>query len=80
MPDINQRCGICCNQIKNLCIDCQGNDRQSSEDDECKVAWGVCDHAYHFHCISRWLEGNTVCPLDNIEWRLKRFDNQFPCY
>ena len=27
-------------------------------------------HAFHLHCINRWLKSRNVCPLDNREWEL----------
>ncbi|VUZ43447.1 unnamed protein product [Hymenolepis diminuta] len=71
---IHDTCVICRNAMMSPCIHCQAKVGINSPDEVCAVAWGICNHAYHLHCINRWLESspNSRCPLDNSEWEFSR--------
>lgn len=60
------QCSICCNQVEGPCVVCQSNAEVTSA--ECGITWGECGHAFHTHCIEKWLKTRRVCPLDNKEW------------
>ena len=66
-----ETCAICRNPIMDLCIECQANS-QNTQASECSIAWGVCNHAFHNHCISKWLQTRNVCPLDNGVWAYQK--------
>eukprot|EP00922_Rhytidocystis_sp_ex-Travisia-forbesii_P061843 GHVS01091589.1.p1 GENE.GHVS01091589.1~~GHVS01091589.1.p1 ORF type:complete len:150 (+),score=26.73 GHVS01091589.1:132-581(+) len=74
-------CAICRNHIMDMCIECQaggqtcgstGSGGGGGDGGDCKIAWGVCNHAFHLHCITRWLKTRQVCPLDNTDWELQK--------
>lgn len=64
-------CAICRNHIMNPCIECQSNSEAGGSANACDPAWGQCNHAFHKHCIARWLNTRPVCPLDNQKWQYR---------
>eukprot|EP00466_Bigelowiella_natans_P010089 jgi/Bigna1/50151/estExt_Genewise1.C_670108 len=71
-----ETCAICRNHIMSPCIECQA--KENATRDDCPIAWGVCNHAFHFHCISRWLQTRNVCPLGNREWEFQKHGSAGP--
>ncbi|KAI3839219.1 hypothetical protein MKW98_003451 [Papaver atlanticum] len=42
--------------------------------DDCPLIWGACDHAFHLHCILKWVNSQTPqanCPMCRREWQFK---------
>uniref|UniRef100_A0A8C4Q9R8 Anaphase-promoting complex subunit 11 n=1 Tax=Eptatretus burgeri TaxID=7764 RepID=A0A8C4Q9R8_EPTBU len=42
--------------------------------DDCPLVWGQCGHAFHMHCILKWLNTQQVqqqCPMCRQEWKFK---------
>lgn len=61
------------------CIECLGNP-DSVLAANCKVAFGECGHAYHFHCIHKWLEkanGTNQCPMVCLFFLMFRADSLY---
>lgn len=65
-----ETCAICRNSIADICVQCQKNEKTLNF--ECKIAWGECNHAFHDHCISKWLKNRPLCPLDAKSWIYKK--------
>ena len=44
--------------------------------DACPPVWGVCTHAFHMHCIVKWLDAQSAgeerpqCPMCRAEWQM----------
>ncbi|KAA6385650.1 MAG: putative E3 ubiquitin-protein ligase RBX1 [Streblomastix strix] len=64
-------CAICRNHLMEVCIECQAS---GSPLDDCKIAWGGCNHAFHHHCVSRWLKTRQACPLCNRDWEFQKVE------
>uniref|UniRef100_A0A915DQL8 Anaphase-promoting complex subunit 11 n=1 Tax=Ditylenchus dipsaci TaxID=166011 RepID=A0A915DQL8_9BILA len=60
-------CGICQSAFEACCADCK------YPGEGCPLAVGVCKHAFHLHCISKWCDSSTdevpVCPFCRQEWK-----------
>eukprot|EP00917_Polyrhabdina_sp_WS-2016_P031932 GHVP01068172.1.p1 GENE.GHVP01068172.1~~GHVP01068172.1.p1 ORF type:complete len:108 (+),score=14.18 GHVP01068172.1:103-426(+) len=70
-------CAICKNHIMDPCLSCNTQTPSASEaadPKKCTVAWGTCNHAFHNHCIDKWLVQHQRCPLDNQEWVFQSYD------
>eukprot|EP01025_Chloroclados_australasicus_P048231 TRINITY_DN54565_c0_g1_i1.p3 TRINITY_DN54565_c0_g1~~TRINITY_DN54565_c0_g1_i1.p3 ORF type:complete len:106 (-),score=13.73 TRINITY_DN54565_c0_g1_i1:341-658(-) len=62
-------CGICRNPFDG----CPPDGKYPGDDSP--VVWGVCGHALHLQCITKWLQQNQnqdqKCPLCRRAWEFK---------
>ncbi|XP_026435082.1 anaphase-promoting complex subunit 11-like [Papaver somniferum] len=64
----DETCGICRMAFDGCCSDCK------RPGDDCPLIWGACDHAFHLHCILKWVNSQTPqanCPMCRREWQFK---------
>ncbi len=74
--DVNDEvCGICRMAFDACCPEC------TLPGDGCPPSWGACHHAFHMHCILKWIQRqnvasdpneNKVCPMCRQVWEFKR--------
>ncbi|KRH93214.1 Anaphase-promoting complex subunit 11 [Pseudoloma neurophilia] len=58
-------CGICQQGFDQMCASCD-------HPMKCPPAMGKCKHAYHMHCMQKWLENNKVCPMCRAPWKFTK--------
>ncbi|CAI0430633.1 unnamed protein product [Linum tenue] len=64
----DETCGICRMAFDGCCPDCK------LPGDDCPLIWGQCNHAFHLHCILKWVNSQTSqahCPMCRGEWHFK---------
>ena len=49
---VTDNCHICCDPLDKLCIKCRDDKEETGEHEKCILAWGMCKHAFHFHCFA----------------------------
>ena len=58
-------CVICKRGLSKPCITCESNNLNN-----CFLAVGKCSHIYHYHCVRRWSQIHSVCPLGKATWSI----------
>eukprot|EP01102_Stenamoeba_stenopodia_P012706 TRINITY_DN403_c0_g4_i2.p2 TRINITY_DN403_c0_g4~~TRINITY_DN403_c0_g4_i2.p2 ORF type:complete len:116 (+),score=10.33 TRINITY_DN403_c0_g4_i2:47-394(+) len=61
-------CGICQMGFDAYCVDCK------LPGDDCPPVWGKCNHAFHMHCILKWINSQAVnphCPMCRRLWEFR---------
>ncbi|XP_061998294.1 anaphase-promoting complex subunit 11-like isoform X3 [Rosa rugosa] len=64
----DETCGIWRMAFDGCCPDCK------LPGDDCPLIWGACNHAFHLHCILKWVNSQTSqahCPMCRREWQFK---------
>ena len=65
-----EKCAICQHHIMDQCIQC----RSANKTGECVAKFGKCDHVFHDHCITNWVEKHEgKCPFNGCDkmWPVK---------
>ncbi len=63
-----ETCAICKNLLIQSCEECATKESLNNKEIVCEIVWGQCNHAFHDHCISKWVKTKNTCPLDHKTW------------
>ncbi|CAM9760903.1 unnamed protein product, partial [Chrysoparadoxa australica] len=65
-------CGICRMAFDACCPECK------MPGDSCPPVWGQCNHAFHMHCIMKWINEQSnqrstpqQCPMCRRDWAFR---------
>lgn len=61
-------CLICQQEFNTACYKCR-------HPIDCVPCLGSCNHLFHYHCMSEWLEASQVCPVCRSPWVIKKIFN-----
>lgn len=73
-------CQICKNHFEEPCLECSTDHNKGEM--KCDVSRGKCGHCFHTHCIDKWRQKTTICPIcktpyntdvkdmdNNVDWK-----------
>lgn len=70
-----EKCTICMEKLVGKCVKCL--DSHNICANECPISLGKCGHAFHYHCIDKWIkekQGFGDCPIDKTPWDFRSSD------
>ena len=59
-------CAICKSKMVQCCTECDSSHVKG--DLICEPSRGSCGHAFHKHCIDKWVSKSSVCPICNTPY------------
>nr|CCC90674.1 unnamed protein product [Trypanosoma congolense IL3000] len=61
-------CLVCKLHLMECCIECRAGTGSTTASSGCVVVRGSCNHIFHEHCITSWVQRRVECPACMKEW------------